>query len=234
MDILEDASTIAAAQPGALPAAPILMLVSARERYGERSLEKLFLAAIDGGVNMVQVQEASLNPRDLLLEARRLRKLAIGGVPLIIYDRVDIALACRADGVQLGPEGIPVAAARDAAPGLLMGRFVTSVAEAATAEQDGAAYVVVGPVFSSDFWPGRAPLGPGLVRKIKSKVRIPVLASGGITAGNAHQVIAAGADGVSVTREIVDADDPRAAARTLMESMRGAWETRPLLRDALA
>jgi thiamine-phosphate pyrophosphorylase len=63
---------------------------------------------------------------------------------------------------------------------------------------------------------------------------VPLLASGGITAGNAHQVIAAGADGVSVTSEIVDAHDPRTAARALHDAMRGAWATRPLLRDALA
>jgi thiamine-phosphate pyrophosphorylase len=65
-------------------------------------------------------------------------------------------------------------------------------------------------------------------------VHLPLLAGGGITAGNAHQVIAAGADGVSVVTEIMDAADTRAAARCLVEAMRQAWPTRPLLRDALA
>jgi thiamine-phosphate pyrophosphorylase len=65
-------------------------------------------------------------------------------------------------------------------------------------------------------------------------VHLPLLAGGGITAGNAHQVIAAGADGVSVTTELVDAQDPRGAARSLMQAMREAWPTRPLLREAMA
>jgi thiamine-phosphate pyrophosphorylase len=72
------------------------------------------------------------------------------------------------------------------------------------------------------------------VRRIKARVRVPLLAGGGITAGNAHQVIAAGADGVSVVTEIVESEDPRAAARSLLDAMRGAWDTRPLLREALA
>jgi thiamine-phosphate pyrophosphorylase len=93
---------------------------------------------------------------------------------------------------------------------------------------------VVEPVFFSHYVPQRGPLGPTLIRRIKAKVRLPLLAGGGITAGNAHQVIAAGADGVSVITEIVNAEDPRAAARSLVEAMRGAWATRPLLREALA
>jgi len=93
---------------------------------------------------------------------------------------------------------------------------------------------VVEPVFFSHYVQGRAPLGPTVVRRIKAKVRLPLLAGGGITADNAHQVIAAGAEGVSVTTEIVDADDPRAAARSLQQAMREAWATRPLLREALS
>jgi thiamine-phosphate pyrophosphorylase len=93
---------------------------------------------------------------------------------------------------------------------------------------------VVEPVFFSHYWAStREPLGPTLVRRIKAKVHLPLLAGGGITAGNAHQVIAAGADGVSVTSEIVDSEDPRQAARSLVEAMRSAWQTRPLLRDSL-
>jgi thiamine-phosphate pyrophosphorylase len=217
-----------------LPSAPLLLLVTDRTRYAHRALEDVFVPALAGGVNMVELREADLSARDLLGEAERLRKLALGGVPLVIYDRADVALASRADGVHLANDSLPISAAKHVGRGVLVGKTVGSVAEAISAEQAGADYLVVEPVFFSHYASNGTPVGPTLVRRIKAKVHIPLLAGGGITAGNAHQVIAAGADGVSVTSEIVDAEDPRAAARSLIDAMRGAWQTRPLLREALA
>jgi thiamine-phosphate pyrophosphorylase len=217
-----------------LPAAPLLLLVTDRTRYGDRTLEDIFMAALAGGLNMIELREADLSARDLLGEAERLRRLALGGVPLIIYDRVDVAVAVGADGVHVSADSLPISAAKQAGRGILVGKAVSSVAEAASAEQAGADYLVVEPVFFSHYAPQRQPLGPTVVRRIKAKVRLPLLAGGGITAGNAHQVIAAGADGVSVTSEIVDAHDARIAARSLQDAMREAWPTRPLLREAMA
>ena len=133
-----------------------------------------------------------MTARDLLDEAERLRKLALGGVPLVVFDRVDVAVAAQADGVHLTGDGLPISAAKQAGRGMLVGRTVSSVAEAVAAEQAGADYLVVEPVFSSHYSHGATPAGPTLVRRIKAKVHIPLLAGGGITAGNAHQVIAAG------------------------------------------
>jgi thiamine-phosphate pyrophosphorylase len=217
-----------------LPSAPLLLIVTDRTRYGDRSLEDIFVPALSGGVNMIELRESDLTARDLLGEAERLRKLALGGVPLIIYDRVDVAVAAQADGVHLTADSLPISAAKQASRGVLVGKSVSSVAEAVAAEQAGADYLVLEPVFFSHYAQGRPPIGPTVVRRIKAKVHLPLLAGGGITAGNAHQVIAAGADGVSVTTEIVDSDDPRAAARSLSDAMREAWGTRPLLREAMA
>ena len=216
-----------------LPSAPLLLLVTDRTRYGDRALEDIFVPALAGGVNMIELREADMTARDLLGEAERLRKLALGGVPLVIYDRVDVALAGQADGVHLAADSLPISAAKLAGRGVLVGKSVSSLAEAVAAEQAGANYLVVEPVFFSHYAQGRSPIGPTVIRRIKSRVHLPLLAGGGITAGNAHQVIAAGADGVSVTTEIVDAEDPRAAARSLVDAMRGAWSTRPLLREAM-
>jgi thiamine-phosphate pyrophosphorylase len=207
--------------------------VSDRTRYGDRSLDDVFVPALSGGVNMIELREPDLSGRDLLGEAERLRRVGVGGVPLIVYDRVDVAVAASADGVHLSSEGLPISAAKQVGRGILVGKTVTSVAEAVAAEQAGADYLVVEPLFFSHYAQERSPLGPTLVRRIKAKVHIPLLAGGGITAGNAHQVIAAGADGVSVVSEIVDAPETRYAARSLMESMREAWQTRPLLRESL-
>jgi thiamine-phosphate pyrophosphorylase len=216
-----------------LPSAPLLLLVTDRTRYGDRSLEDIFVPALAGGVNMIQLREPDMSARDLLGEAERLRKLALGGVPLVVHDRVDVAVAARADGVQLPPDGLPCSAAKQAGRGLLVGRTVSSVADAVAAEQAGADYLVVEPVFFGRYGQDRPPTGPTLVRRMKARVHVPILAGGGITAGNAHQVIAAGADGVAVTSEIVESEDPRATARSLMDAMHQAWPTRPLLREAL-
>jgi thiamine-phosphate pyrophosphorylase len=208
--------------------------VTDRTRYGDRSLEDVFVPALSGGVSMIELREPDMSARDLLGEAERLRHLALGGVPLVVYDRVDVAVAGNADGVHLSGEGLPISAAKQAGRGMLVGKTVTSVAEGIAAEQAGADYIVVEPLFFSHYAKERSPLGPTLVRRIKAKVHIPLLAGGGITAGNAHQVIAAGADGVSVISEIVDAFDARVAAQCLLAAMRDAWPTRPLLREALA
>jgi thiamine-phosphate pyrophosphorylase len=217
-----------------LPSAPLLLLVTDRTRYGDRSLEDIFVPALAGGVNMIELREADMSARDLLGEAERMRKLALGGVPLVVYDRVDVAVAARADGVHLAADSLPISAAKHAGRGVLVGRSVSSVAEAVAAEQAGADYLILEPVFFSHYAHGRTPIGPTVVRRIKAKVHLPLLAGGGITAGNAHQVIAAGADGVSVTSEIVDSHDPRGAARSITDAMRQAWQTRPLLREAMA
>lgn len=216
-----------------LPSAPLLLLVTDRTRYGDRSLEDVFMPALAGGVNMIELREPDMSARDLLGEAERLRRLALGGVPLVIYDRVDVAVAANADGVHVNNDSLPVPAAKQAGRGVLVAKTVGSVAEAVAAEQAGADFIVVEPVFFSHYAQVREPLGPTLVRRIKAKVHLPLLAGGGITAGNAHQVIAAGADGVSVVSEIVGSDDPRAAARSLHDAMRQAWQTRPLLRESL-
>jgi thiamine-phosphate pyrophosphorylase len=217
-----------------LPSAPLLLLVTDRTRYGDRTLEDVFMPALAGGVNMLELRESDMTARDLLGEAERLRRLALGGVPLIVYDRVDVAVAASADGVNVSSDGLPVGAAKQVGRGILVGKSVSSVAEAVAAEQSGADYIIVEPVFFSHYAQGRSPLGPTVIRRIKARVHVPILAGGGITAGNAHQVIAAGADGVSVISEIVDAPDPRAAARSIVEAMREAWATQPLLRESLA
>src|SRR5437764_1729925 len=216
-----------------LPAAPLLLLVTDRTRYGDRALEDIFVPAIAGGVNMIELREADMTARDLLGEAERLRKLALGGVPLIIYDRVDVAVAAGCDGVHVASDSLPISAAKQAGRGILVGKSVSSLAEAVAAEQAGADYLIVEPVFFSHYAQARSPIGPTVIRRIKAKIHLPLLAGGGITAGNAHQVIAAGADGVSVTSEIVDAGEARIAARSLHDAMREAWQTRPLLRESM-
>src|SRR5438067_9248210 len=111
-----------------LPSAPLLLLVTDRTRYADRTLEDIFVPALAGGVNMIELRESDMSARDLLGEAERLRKLALGGVPLIIYDRVDVAVAAHADGVHIAADSLPVPAAKEAGRGVLVGKSVSNVA----------------------------------------------------------------------------------------------------------
>jgi thiamine-phosphate pyrophosphorylase len=160
-----------------LPSAPLLLLVTDRTRYGDRALEDIFVPALSGGVNMIELREADMTARDLLGEAERLRKLALGGVPLIVYDRVDVAVASQADGVHVNSDSLPIPSAKQAGRGILVGKTVNSLAEAVAAEQSGADYLVVEPVFFSHYAAERSPLGPTVVRRIKAKVHLPLLAA---------------------------------------------------------
>src|ERR1700716_1937276 len=130
-----------------LPTAPLLLLVTDRTRYGDRAVEDIFVPALSGGVNMIELREADMTARDLLGEAERMRKLALGGVPLIVFDRVDVAVAAGADGVHVSGDSLPISAAKQAGRGVLVGKSVSNLAEAIAAEQAGAGYFVIEPVF---------------------------------------------------------------------------------------
>ncbi len=174
--------------------------------------------AIDGGADVIQLRDKACGCRELLRIGRVLRTITMKtGTLFIINDRLDIALACRADGVHLGQDDIHADVARQIAPpGFIIGISVGSVDEALKAEQDGADYIAISPLFSTgsknDAGPG---LGLDLLREIRMNVTIPVIAIGGIRPDNVRDVIAAGADGVAVISAVVGSRDISAAAREL-------------------
>jgi thiamine-phosphate pyrophosphorylase len=207
---------------------PALCLVTDRRRLAAGCrLEEVVERAVEGGAKMVQLRDKILPAAEMLALACRLREVTRGRALLFINDRVDVALACEADGVQLGEEGLPVEAARRASGGgLLLGRSVHSVEGAAAAEAEGVDMVVVGTIFESESHPGASAAGVGLVRRVSDRVRIPALAIGGITSANVSSVIAAGASGAAVIGDIVASDDPERAARALVDRMNKMWSAR--------
>src|SRR5690606_17494468 len=129
----------------------------------------------------------------LLALAERLRDITRRRALLFVNDRVDVALACGADGVQLGEDALPVAAARKVTGRrLLIGRSVHSAAGAEEAARAGAALLVAGTIFPSSSHPGEPAAGPGLLAEVRARVEVPLLAIGGVTAANAGSVTAAG------------------------------------------
>ncbi|MFZ0052299.1 MAG: thiamine phosphate synthase, partial [Desulfobaccales bacterium] len=151
------------------------------------------LAVLDqvlaAGVGIVQLREKDLTDRRLyeLAVAFRRRTEAAGAL-LIIDDRLDIALAAGADGVHLGQEDLPVAAARRIAPDLIIGASSHSLEEALAAQEAGAGYVNIGPIFPTATKPAASPLGLEAIERIAPRLRIPWSAMGGIHQGNIAQV----------------------------------------------
>ena len=187
-------------------------------------MEDVVARAVDGGVGLVQLREKDVPARQLLELAQRLRALTAGRALLFVNDRVDVALACGADGVQLGEEGLPVEEARRVSGGrLLVGRSVHSVEGAKKAQAEGADVLVVGTIFPTDSHPGAAPSGAGLLERVHRSVRIPFLAIGGVRADNVESVIRAGASGAAVIGSIMRSEDPKQASRELATGMRRAY-----------
>lgn len=147
-------------------------------------------------------------------------RLSVLPSPLFVNDRLDVALAVPAAGVQLGHGSLPVSSARALNPLWWIGKSVHSLAETEAARAEGADYLVVGPVFATASHPGRAPLGlEGLKQIVAAAGELPVIAIGGITADRVREVRDCGAYGIAAIRALWDDAEPRAAAGRMREWM---------------
>jgi thiamine-phosphate pyrophosphorylase len=201
-----------------------LMLVTDRHRCAGDLVETVE-AALEGGVNLVQLREKDLPAGDLFRLARRLRGVTAGRALLLINDRIDVALLCGADGVHLGERGLPVAAVRSWLPaGMLLGRSAHTVPGARRAELDGADYLLLGTLFPSRSHPDAAPAGLALLEQVVARVSLPVLGIGGVGPAEASACRERGAAGVAVIDGILDSRDPRRAAAALREALERSRE----------
>ena len=202
---------------------PCLCLVTDRTVGDESTLVARVADAVFGGVDLVQLREKDLHGAQQLDLARRLQEAIGDRAMLVINERVDVAAALPAHGVQLGVDAVPVVAARRIlGPDMAIGRSVHSEQGARQAVEDGADFLVVGTMFASRSHPGEEPAGPGLLRRIVSECPLPAIGIGGITAANCSQIIEAGAAGVAVITGILADPDPGNAARELKEAMLAA------------
>lgn len=181
-------------------------------------------AAIQGGVTLVQLREKTADSRQFLETALRVREVTDRyGIPLIINDRIDIALACNAAGVHLGQQDIPCKMAREIlGPDKLIGVTAKTVEQAIQAERDGADYLGCGALFPSGAKPEAQPMTLSTLSEILASVHIAVTAIGGINAENVHLPVEAGANGVAVVSAILGQPDVSAAARKLREKIEAA------------
>ncbi len=199
-----------------------LYLVTDRRLAGPRPLEELVRAALRGGATAVQLREKECSTREFVELARRLKViLAATGIPLIINDRVDVALAARADGVHLGQSDMDYRDARALlGPDAIVGLSVETTAQADAAESLDADYLGVSPIFPTPTKTDTAAAwGIEGLAALREASRHVLVAVGGINAANAAEVMHAGADGIAVVSAICAARDPEEAARQLRRAV---------------
>ncbi len=202
-----------------------LYLVTDRGLAGERELIDIVTAAISGGVTIVQLREKELPTGKFIQEAKNLKKyLTERNVPLIINDRVDVAMAAEADGVHVGQDDMPCTIARRMlGPDMIIGVSVSTVEEALEAEKNGADYLGISPIWATPTKTDTSPpIGLEGVRKIREVAKIPMVGIGGINVNNAASVIEAGCDGIAVVSAIMAAKDPENATSELLKNVKSA------------
>jgi thiamine-phosphate pyrophosphorylase len=203
-----------------------LYLVADVRVCAERGVQATVAAAVTGGVTAVQLRDRAASTRSMYESARGLLEVLAGtGIPLIVNDRLDVALAAGAAGVHLGQSDLPPAEARRiAGADLVIGWSVTDEAQAQQAAAMPAGtvdYLGAGPVFATATKPDAAqPIGIDRLRGIVTRSTLPIVAIGGIDPGNAGAVGTTGVAGIAVVSAICAAPDPAAAAGELVAA---AW-----------
>ena len=201
-----------------------LCLITDRSQTQGRDLLWVLEQALDGGVKAVQVREKDLGGKELFELAEKSRRLCNRyNARLFINDRIDVALAVEADGAQLGKTSIPIESARNLlGPQKLIGASVHALTEATEAERSGADFILFGPVY---FTPSKAAYGPpqGLtaLKQIVEKISSPIYAIGGIKPQNIEETKRTGIRGVALISAILNSDNPRAAARRILQQLHG-------------
>lgn len=178
--------------------------------------------AVKGGVTLVQLREKKSSGKGFYEKALKVKELLHDyDVPLIINDRVDVALAVEADGVHVGQKDLPLSAVRKIVPEtMIVGVSVSNMEEAKEAEQDGADYIGVGAVFPTGTKDDAEVLSEGMLEEIAKSVSIPSVAIGGIKLHNLSTILNENVAGVAIVSGIMNAEDPKEAA----SAFRKAWK----------
>lgn len=205
-----------------------LYAVTDRSWVGKQSLYEQVEDALKGGVTCVQLREKTLDEDHFLKEAREILQLCRRyGVPFLINDNLEVAIACGADGVHVGQDDLPVTEVRRrVGDGMIVGVSAHNVEEARRAMDGGADYLGAGAVFGTTTKSNVTPLSHATLREICEAVEIPVVAIGGITKDNLLRLHGTGVSGVAVVSAIFAAQDIRAACRelrALSEWMTTSW-----------
>ncbi|MCX7974672.1 MAG: thiamine phosphate synthase [Candidatus Aminicenantes bacterium] len=199
-----------------------LYFIADSEALTGRNFLETIEKVVEGGATLIQLRGKKWSDREFFSMALEVKKiLAERNIPLIINDRVDVALAVKAEGVHLGQKDLPIEAVRPLAPKkFIIGLSVNNLEEALRAEREGADYVGAGPIFWTSSKPDlRPPIGSQGLQAICQAIRIPVIAIGGITLSSIPEIIAAGASGIALISAITLAENPLEATRKIRNSI---------------
>ena len=190
-------------------AIPRLYAILDPEQIMDGAADKVLHDLLAGGAKFLQLRVKALPPSDFLDLARRARTATRScGCKLIVNDRVDIALACDADGVHLGQEDLPLAVGRKLIGNKIIGVSTHDLDQAREAEQNGADYIGFGPMFgTSTKDTGYTARGVEMLRQIRAGVTLPIVAIGGINEQNVQQVWQAGANSAAIISDILRAEN---------------------------
>jgi thiamine-phosphate pyrophosphorylase len=194
------------------------------EQIRGRPAERLLTSLLEAGVTILQLRVKALPPADFLELAKQARAITRAHhCRLIINDRIDIALACDADGVHLGQDDLSLGAGRKLMRDKIVGISTHDLDQARAAELGGADYIGFGPMFGTrtktTTYEAR---GPAMLQQIRSAVKLPIVAIGGITEGVVQDVWQAGADSVAIISDILQDDNPGAKALRILNQARTA------------
>ncbi len=195
-----------------------ICVITHREINGGDLLEVVRQALL-GGAEMIQFREKRMGDREFFQLGLKLKEEVKGfGALFLINDRVDQALALGADGVHIGPEDLPLPLARKLlGPRKIIGYSVKCIEDALQARKEGADYLGVGPIYSTTTKDAGPALGPEILREMRAKVKLPILAIGGIDGDNVQAPILWGADGVAVIGAVMGAEDRRVKVEKLRQ-----------------
>ncbi len=171
------------------------------------SYEEQVEQACKGGADAIQFRDKTLSAREILETGKKLKEICQENkVLFLLNDRPDLALALDADGIHLGADDVPLFWARQILGGRkIIGCTVSSLGQALAAAKEGVQYLAVGPVYRPADKHRKEEQSIDLVRMVKERVKVPVIATGGITPENVEEVMRAGADGVAATRSLCGA-----------------------------
>ena len=205
-----------------------LYLVTDRELMAAAGIEECVEQAISGGCTVVQLREKTAASREFYETAARVRKITADfGVPLIINDRADIALAVDADGVHVGQKDLPLEAARRiVGQGRIVGVSVSNLEEALAAARAGADYLGVGAMFATGTKTDADITSMDELRRMRPEIKIPIVVIGGINKDTVPLFAGTGIDGIAVVSAVVSQKDARGAARELKALFRSTMNKR--------
>jgi thiamine-phosphate diphosphorylase len=204
-----------------------LYVIADRKICGKKDIQQVVAEAIDGGAQMIQFRDKESDDHDFLKLARTLRNLCLNvNVPFIINDRVMIAKEIDADGVHVGEEDLSVKEARNILDSdKIIGKTARNFEQAKAAEDEGADYIGLGPVFYTDSKEIGMLIDVEVVGKVTTDLKIPVFAIGGINLNNLDQLLEAGGRRIAVISAVFLSQDIKSSTKALLQKLKSRSQT---------